>query len=263
MRHSASPSLEQLREASTLSQIRKSVQSHIYAVHKFHKGPFFSQRDLFDVGEETDSDDGELDSDNEEDNPGLRDVGGTWVEGTKGAESKALSAILPSLIYKSQSPGAWFKQPKYMPNWLYTYFGEVVKPLITMKEKRQLSMPPSFADNGILSPPSFWIYPPEPAILLSRRRFDPTLFYRPRIFLWLPHFLVEDLHCPTCKTAILEKNGALRPRRIVDSQDCFYPISWAYYCRKGCKSHFAGWGHAVLDSLPRHLRLAFPAILSH
>jgi len=26
-----------------------------------------------------------------------------------------------------------------MPNWLYTYFGEVVKPLITMKEKRQLS----------------------------------------------------------------------------------------------------------------------------
>jgi hypothetical protein len=150
-----------------------------------------------------------------------------------------------------------------MPNWLYTYFGEVVKPLITMKEKRQLSMPASFTDNGTLSPPSFWIYPPEPAILLSRRRFDPTLFYRPRIFLWLPHFLVDDLHCPACKTAILEKNGALRPRRIVDSQDCFYLISWSYYCRKGCKSHFAGWGHAVLDSLPRHLRLAFPAILSH
>jgi hypothetical protein len=108
-----------------------------------------------------------------------------------------------------------------MPNWLYTYFGTVVKPLITTKEKRQLSMPSSFADNGTFSPPSFWIYPPEPAILLSRRHFDPTLFYRPRIFLWLPHFLVEDLQCPACKTAVLEKNGALPPRRIIDSQDCF------------------------------------------
>lgn len=86
MRHSALPSLEQLREASTLSQTRKSVQleSHKYAVHKFQKGPFFSQRDPFDVGEETDSDDGELDSDDNEDVPSLRDVGRTQVEGTKG-----------------------------------------------------------------------------------------------------------------------------------------------------------------------------------
>ena len=48
-----------------------------------------------------------------------------------------------------------------MPNWLYTYFGEVVKPLITIKEKRHLSMPILFNDNGTFSPPSFWIYPPE------------------------------------------------------------------------------------------------------
>lgn len=68
-----------------LSQIRKSVQSCKYAAHRFQKGPFFSQRDAFDVGEETDSDDGELDSDNDEDIPGFRDVGRTRVEGTKGA----------------------------------------------------------------------------------------------------------------------------------------------------------------------------------
>jgi hypothetical protein len=85
---SASPSLEHLREASTLSQIRKSVQSRKYAVHNFQKGPFFSQRDSFDLGEETDSDDGELDSENDEDIPGLRDMGRTHVEGTKGAYRK-------------------------------------------------------------------------------------------------------------------------------------------------------------------------------
>ena len=44
-----------------------------------------------------------------------------------------------------------------MPNWLYNYFGDVVKPLITMNEKQQLSMQPSFADNGILSP-SFYLF---------------------------------------------------------------------------------------------------------
>lgn len=152
-----------------------------------------------------------------------------------------------------------------MPDWLYTYFGEVIKPLITAKEDRRLSMPPTFAarDTVAQSSPSFWIHPPEPAILLSRRQFGPTALYRPRIFLWLPHFLVEKLYCPKCKTNVLEKNGALPPRRIFDMQDCFYLIAWGYYCRKGCQSHFTGWGHAILESLPPYLRLAFPAILSY
>ena len=151
-----------------------------------------------------------------------------------------------------------------MPDWLYTYFGEVVKPFITMKEDRHLAAPPSFtARDTVQSSPSFWINPPEPSILLSQRRFEPTALYRPRIFLWLPHFLVDKLYCPTCKTIVLEKNGVLRPCRIIDMDDCFYLIAWGYYCRKGCQSHFTGWGHAILESLPPYLQLAFPATLSH
>ena len=83
----------------------------------------------------------------------------------------------------------WFKQPKCMPDWLYTYFGEVVKPLLTMKGDRCLAAPPSFTVKDTARS-SFWINPPEAAILLSRGRFEPTVLYRPRIFLWLPHFLV-------------------------------------------------------------------------
>jgi len=71
------------------------------------------------------------------------------------------------------------------------------------------------------------------------------------------------LHCPKCKTSILEKNGALAPRRITDINDNFFIIAWAYYCRKGCKSHFAGWSQALIETLPRYLRLAFPVALSH
>jgi hypothetical protein len=160
--------------------------------------------------------------------------------------------------------GAWFEQPKYMPDWLYKFIGETIAPILFQRDGRSLAKPPIYSDtHGAFSPATFWIHPSEPAILLSRHRFDPTLYYRPRIFLWLPHFLVETLHCPKCKTGVLEKNGALCPRRITDINDNFYIVSWAYYCRKGCKGHFAGWSQALIDSLPRYVRLAFPAVLSH
>lgn len=99
--------------------------------------------------------------------------------------------------------------------------------------------------------------------MLCHRRFEPTLYYRPRVFLWMPHFFVNILHCPSCRSGILEKNGALTPRRITDISDTFYIISWAYYCRKGCKTHFAGWSTALIHSLPQYIQLAFPAVLSH
>ncbi|KAK6981230.1 hypothetical protein R3P38DRAFT_2808326 [Favolaschia claudopus] len=118
-----------------------------------------------------------------------------------------------------------------------------------------------FISNTSHSPPSLWIHPIDPIFLLARAVFRPTVLYRPRVFLWLPHFFVAKLCCPSCGKT-LEKNGALPPRRITDLEDSFYIISWAYYCRKGCKSYFCGWSRKLLDSLPPFLRLAFPAVLS-
>ena len=160
---------------------------------------------------------------------------------------------------------AWFKQPKNMPNWLYAYFRDTIYPLLKKRDEqdgRVLAQPPSFIDAGPHAPPSFWIYPPEPAIILSHHKFDPVTLYRPRIFLWLPHFFVKALNCPKCRKP-LEKNGALRPRRIIDMEDTFYIVSWGYYCRQGCQSYFHGWNTNLLQSLPRYLQLAFPAVLSH
>lgn len=148
-----------------------------------------------------------------------------------------------------------------MPDWLYKYFGDVIGPLILKKTGRNLAKPGVFADTRPYSPASFWIYPPEPAISLSLHRFDPPIFYRPRVFLWLPHFFVTTLCCPHCSKP-LEKNGALSPRRIIDVEDAFYIVAWAYYCRNGCKSHFHGWSRTLLDSLPAWLHLSFPATLS-
>ena len=59
------------------------------------------------MDDETDLDDEEFDEDNDKDILGLRDVGRTPVESTKGVLSKVLPAVLPSLIIKFQYPGAW------------------------------------------------------------------------------------------------------------------------------------------------------------
>ena len=155
---------------------------------------------------------------------------------------------------------AWFRQPKYMPDWLYKYFRDTIGPVIKQKDGRSLAAPPSFTDR-LHASSSFWIHPPEPAIILSHHRFDPPVLYRPRVFLWLPHFFVSTLLCPSCRKP-LEKNGALAPHRVTDVDDAFYIITWGYYCRKGCQSYFHGWSKRLLESLPAYLRLAFPAILS-
>lgn len=137
-------------------------------------------------------------------------------------------------------------QPKNMPDWLYKYFADVIHPLIYEKDGHSLAKPGLFTDSKPYSPASFWVHPPEPAISLSLHRFDPPALYQPRVFLWLPHFFVETLHCPCCRTP-LDKNGALCPHCIVDVDHCFYIVTWAYYCHKGCRAYFHGWSQALLN----------------
>lgn len=150
-----------------------------------------------------------------------------------------------------------------MPGWLYKFFGETISPLIHRKEGQRYAKPDIFSESTTpYSPSSFWVRPPEPVVSLSLHIFDPPMLYQPRVFLWLPHFFVTALRCPNCINGILEKNGAVTPRRITDDDDCYYIVTWRYYCRKGCKSTFHGWNKRILNSLPPYLRLAFPAVLS-
>lgn len=127
-------------------------------------------------------------------------------------------------------------------------------------------------DGGIGQSPSFWLLPPDPTFALSHRAFRPTRIFLPRLFLWLPHFLVEKLCCRSCGLA-LEKNGPLPPRQITDTSDDFFLLNWAYRCRTisevgkkktklGCGKVYRGWLPALLAGLPARVRLAFPAVLS-
>ena len=165
-------------------------------------------------------------------------------------------------ILNFQKFPAWFAQPKYMPNWLYVYFRDVIQPLILQKNGWTLSKPAVFSSTKSYLPASFWIHPLEAAITHTLHWFGPPALYCPQVFLWLAHFLVKSLHCPNC-TSILKKNGALSPHHITDVEGFFYIVTWAYHCHNSCKSHFHRWSCKLLDSLPPWLHLSFAAILSH
>ncbi|PPQ71065.1 hypothetical protein CVT26_011467, partial [Gymnopilus dilepis] len=226
--------------APTDSRERELQFRHLRkAVERSQARPFFSQKVALGSDQCGESED-DADADDEVDNGPL---GGRAESGGDGCKE------------------AWFAQPKYMPDWLYKYFSDVVAPLIFTKDGRTLQQPSSFTDNKVYSPPSFWLGTVEPVFSLSRHNFRPEALYRPRVFLWLPHFFVSDLRCPSCRLP-LEKNGACPPRRVTDIEDSFYIVTWNYYCRKGCRKYFRGWNPMLLGSLPRYLQLAFPAVLS-
>ncbi|KAJ2916235.1 hypothetical protein MD484_g4176, partial [Candolleomyces efflorescens] len=187
-----------------------------------------------------------------------------WESDTEDEDEAQEEPVATSLESGSGKDGKpWFRKPATMPDWLYQFFGSVIRPIISRRVNNRLARPQSY-ETGRSNPASFWVMPPDPAFMLLRREFDIKKFYQPRIYLWLPHFFVEghDLMCPKCKDKKLEKNGPTPPRRIVDVDDNFWMITWQYYCRKGCKSYYSGWSTPLLDTLPRFLQLSFPAVLS-
>ncbi|KAJ7747498.1 hypothetical protein B0H16DRAFT_1850684 [Mycena metata] len=202
---------------------------------------FFSKREVFTYDSE--SEDEDMESENEADETTSRNA-------TPGGHT-SMSA---------DKNNAWFKQPKGMANWLYAFFRDVVQPQLFTKNGRNLARPPIFGSKNS-STSSFWINPPEPIVVLEGYRFHPPTLYQPSVFLWLPHFFVRQLNCPQCRGK-LEKNGALTPRRVTDSDRNFYIVTWAYYCRDGCQSYFHGWSQRLLNSLPPYVQLGFPAVLS-
>ncbi|KAF9029943.1 hypothetical protein BDZ89DRAFT_1112423 [Hymenopellis radicata] len=106
---------------------------------------------------------------------------------------------------RSQVTRAWFKKPKYMSTIVYNYFGRVIKPIIQTKTGRSYSKHALFTGTKPESPSTT----------------GPRRFFLPRVFLWLPHLFVEKLHYPNCNR-ILEKNGALAPRRVTNYDGPFF-----------------------------------------
>jgi hypothetical protein len=144
-----------------------------------------------------------------------------------------------------------------MQPWLYTFFTQSLGKRLQERDGRSLKMPTEYTVG------SFWVQQQDPTFSLAFKGITTSIqsLFMPRIFLWLPHFLVKTVACPKCGKE-LEKNGIAAPRRIVDIDSCFWLLTWRYQCRP-CATHFQGWSTDLLETLPRYIRLAFPAFLSY
>ncbi|KAG2216099.1 hypothetical protein INT45_001361 [Circinella minor] len=127
-------------------------------------------------------------------------------------------------------------------------------------------------DNGYPSEyrrGTFWVEPKAPFFALREQNLlNPTPLYYPRVFLWLPHLLIDKpLSCsePGCKEIKLDYKGFFSDpcaRRVVDMHRCFYIISYQYICPK-CKTTIGSSDEKILKQLPDQLSIEFPAILTH
>jgi hypothetical protein len=63
--------------------------------------------------------------------------------------AKVIKILFLYLTLNRGRLAVWLKQPKYFTtDWLYTYFHTVVKPLITVKKGRQLTLPEIPSENS-------------------------------------------------------------------------------------------------------------------
>lgn len=95
-------------------------------------------------------------------------------------------------------------------SFLYNYFESLQTRLSHKKH-------PSEYERG-----TFWIQPMQPFFDMNKHHKSVNYLYQPRVFLWLPHLLVNngfrDLKCPTCKSNLELIGYDKKPhaRRVVD-----------------------------------------------
>lgn len=77
--------------------------------------------------------------------------------------------------------------------------------------------PPTEYKNG-----TFWVSRRNPAFILhANDQVDHKSLYEPRVFLWFPHHIKDDLKCPQCKVNLKVKGFNDKPiaRRIIDESE--------------------------------------------
>ncbi|KAI8642089.1 hypothetical protein BD408DRAFT_188872 [Parasitella parasitica] len=124
---------------------------------------------------------------------------------------------------------------------------------------------------------SYWVYPPvQNDAVISKAAKHPEWHYYPKVFLWMPHVLMN----PSCATPNSKEklkcshigcNGNLnlksffeepRARKIFDVHENFYLMSYRYECSTYKHGSCSGSDSAIIKQLPLRYQLDFPGHLT-
>ena len=110
-----------------------------------------------------------------------------------------------------------------------------------------------------LSSGEMWIIPPLPETNTKVLCDD---YYLPRVYFFVPWLQFNYLE-PRCKcsTIFTKKGWSSNPsaRRVVDKNDCYYIVTYRYYCL-GCKINVYANTPSFFCQLPDFIQESFPAI---
>ena len=126
----------------------------------------------------------------------------------------------------------------------------------------------------------FWIRPQDPyfAMLKAEKSPDglnPERLYHPRVFLWLPNLLNDNLpKCPNTECAKYKKgdlsvkgwNDKPIARRVIDLDGSYFIMTQRVECprkKNGCGKSWNLYDVAIMEQLEPGLAAAFPAFLTH
>ncbi|KAF5323995.1 hypothetical protein D9611_008386 [Ephemerocybe angulata] len=151
---------------------------------------------------------------------------------------------------------------KPLPNWLMDDFRACLKTLQRRDVNGQFDL---YAKEH-----TFWFRREGTWFSLQTSNLSPPRLYAPRLFVWDPLALYNQLPCPTCRKALTRHSAMSQPRRCVDLTSTFWIVGFRYRCRH-CVHPKSGkrtvtwrsWDSRILAGLPRALAAHFPARLTH
>lgn len=154
-------------------------------------------------------------------------------------------------------PAASKRSAPVLAAWVLTMF----QILAAQARERINGVPVLYAKNQ-----SFWFPKVAAFFILQRGKPLPQDLYDVRWFLWDPFALVKHIPCPNCRRHLVRHGQISRPRRCVDLEGIFFIIGFRYrctHCRHPSSGRptvtFQSWDSRILDVLPPHLALEFPA----
>ncbi|XP_078606607.1 uncharacterized protein LOC144879237 [Branchiostoma floridae x Branchiostoma japonicum] len=118
-------------------------------------------------------------------------------------------------------------------------------------------------EHVLISNLQHWYHPPQ-VKADGQTRPEPEPYFVRRLFVWMPRKMyLFDFKCPSCPKRSLTSKGIYNKVRLVLDLKEYYYLVTEYLTCSSCRGTFQSWDSRLLQQLPDHIGLKFPALLTH